>query len=450
MGFLNEVKTPNTTTSSSVKSRTGGFLGNVVQPTSPQRGRQIFSLQQQADQSIKEAERLNSVKGITAETGKEIFRRLFSPIKNIATQTFEQQKELIPKIKEDVAEGARDIQEGNRVKGAFKSGGRVAGDTLLTIFAPINAVLGEALRLSGGQKIIDKTGEVIADKSGITDVEKFQEFAVNHPNAGEDFERLMFLFLARKDTSRIDPRQAVTETRAFVNKLVQSETKAAPPKPTTEGGFLDTVQSEAQPLARVEGEAVAPRVPAVEGQGLGEALPATKVSKVAKSIEENTIKEKLSESFDGLAGFDPITVRGQASLADTLIKTDIAKARRIASGEEALPSNLRASSLIVALEEHAIRKGDAQLLRDLASSKLVSETSRHAQELRLLAERSPDSPVKVIQDISKAREDFLQKRTKQTPKQIKVEETQNIKNSITKSASSRPTWEQFINELKCN
>lgn len=174
-----------------------------------------------------------------------------------------------------------------------------------------------------------------------------------------------------------------------------------------------------------------------------------KVSGVAASIESKAIEKGLTEGLNGLAGYDPVTIKEQARLASDLISSDLEKAKRMVRGEEPLPDNLRGAALIKGLEDYATNKGDVSLLQDLANSPLVAETSRHAQELRLLAERNPESPVKIMQDVKKAKETAFEKKT---GKKVEIEKktiVDEIKNEMKKSASKRPSWEEFIQTIQC-
>ena len=88
-------------------------------------------------------------------------------------------------------------------------------------------------------------------------------------------------------------------------------------------------------------------------------------------------------------------------------------------------------------------------MKDLAESPLVAETSRYAQELRLLAERDPESPVSAIQEVVKVREKRADKRSKKTTSKTKKGSTKDLKESIKKSAPSKDAWVEFIKELEC-
>lgn len=125
-------------------------------------------------------------------------------------------------------------------------------------------------------------------------------------------------------------------------------------------------------------------------------------SKIGKSIEAKAVEGKLTASFKDTAGYDQITIKDQAKRATDLIRDDIDKARAIVRGEEPLPDGLRGTALITAMEEHIKAARDGDLAYELANSPLVSMTSAAAQEMRLAAERSPDSAAAKLQEIRDA------------------------------------------------
>ena len=441
MSFLDSVTIPSIPTRFPRK-RTGGFLNKITLPQDQVRATKVFGIRQEAVTARQQAEELSGFIGIAEETAKDIFRRTIQVGRGFFRDVFEAQRQFIPKTIKNIEEAAEDIREGKILKGVAKAGLRTAGDAAITIFAPISAAIGAALQLTKGQTLIDKAGEVIADKSGITDMKAFQKFAIEHPNAGEDFDRLLFLGLVSiGGRARIDPKRIATDIKAFADKIVASEVQPTLVIPQVKGGFLERV---VQPEVPAE-----PTIVPTEVVARPRAKVPEKISKVAITIEERAIEQKLTEGFEGKAGFDPITIKEQARIVSDLIRTDIEKAKRMVRGDEPVPDNLRGSSLIVGLEEHALRRGDVTLLRDLSKSPLTAETSRFAQELRVLAERAPESPVRIMQDITKARETALEKRTKKKASQIKKSTVNEIKSEIKKGVSKRPTWEEFVREIQC-
>jgi hypothetical protein len=172
-------------------------------------------------------------------------------------------------------------------------------------------------------------------------------------------------------------------------------------------------------------------------------------SKVGTSIEANAIENDLTKSFEGTAEYTPVTVKEQAEKAANLVNSDLEKARRIISGKEKLPNNLRAAPLISAVEKYAQKTGDAELLKELANSSLTAETSLHAQELRLLRERQPNSPVKLIQEIQKTREAATEKRVRKTVKDAVKKEVEKIQIEIKKTSPKFKDWREFVDKLEC-
>jgi hypothetical protein len=174
-------------------------------------------------------------------------------------------------------------------------------------------------------------------------------------------------------------------------------------------------------------------------------------SSVGKSIARKTIEQKLEDSYAGVAGYEKINIKDQARQMDDLINNDLDRAKRIMIGEEPLPDGLRAGAVIKAMEEYALRTGDADLAFELANSPLVSETSVHAQEMRLLAERSPDSATAQLQAIKKARTEAAEKR-------LQAGETLNgklkkakseLNEAVKKSRPTKENWSSFIESIKC-
>jgi len=174
-----------------------------------------------------------------------------------------------------------------------------------------------------------------------------------------------------------------------------------------------------------------------------EATP-QKPSKIGQSIEAKAVEAKLTEGFSETAGYDPVTIQDQAQKATGLIKTSLDKARAVVRGDEPLPDGLRGTSLITAMEEHLLKKPDPQIAYELANSHLTTATSVAAQEMRLMAERVPDSLSAKFAEIQEARRAGSKLRG-ETPERV----YQDIRTEITRQAAKRPTWEAFVREITC-
>lgn len=172
-------------------------------------------------------------------------------------------------------------------------------------------------------------------------------------------------------------------------------------------------------------------------------------SKVAKSIEAKAIEKGLTEGFKDVAGYDKITIKDQAEKAANLMH-DMNKARNVLRGDEPLPQGLKGEALIKALEDHAMNTGDHKLALEIAKSPLTAETSAHAQGLRLLAERNPDSISAKIKDVIKTRADKLKAKFKDhNPVKAKSEIRTKINESVERARPKLRHWQDLINEITC-
>lgn len=175
-----------------------------------------------------------------------------------------------------------------------------------------------------------------------------------------------------------------------------------------------------------------------------------KTSGIAKSIEAKAIENGLVDKFENLAGFESRTVKDQAERVSNLITTDPEMAHKIVTGEAPLPQGMSGSMFINGMEEHA--KNDPVMLSKLANSKLTSEGSVHAQELRFLAERDPSSAVQIIKDLKDQLKSKAEKRFGDVGKaeEIEIQKIRKISNEVVKkSLREIKTWDSFINSIEC-
>lgn len=174
----------------------------------------------------------------------------------------------------------------------------------------------------------------------------------------------------------------------------------------------------------------------------------TGVSSIGKSIEAKAVEAKLTQGFDKTAGYDKLTIKDQAERATKLLNTSLDDARAVVRGDKPLPEGLRGTALITAMEEHLKANPSAEVAHELANSPLVSKTSAAAQEMRLAAERMPDSLTAKFQEIKAAREAALEKKggVKKAVKQM----TDDIQKEIRKQKVTPKTWSDFVEQIKCN
>jgi len=140
---------------------------------------------------------------------------------------------IASKLGQDIQAGAKDIQKGNFLKGVAKTGFRTAGDVAGTVFAPIGALIGA----TGFNKVTDYIGSKYDNViktitgSGLSDIPEFQQFAMEHPNAGEDFGRGLNLALGAMEKGAIDPKTVVSRTIEQIKSGIDKITPTMPAMP---------------------------------------------------------------------------------------------------------------------------------------------------------------------------------------------------------------------------
>jgi hypothetical protein len=171
-----------------------------------------------------------------------------------------------------------------------------------------------------------------------------------------------------------------------------------------------------------------------------------KTSGVAKQIEAKAVeKGMIDKGYNELAQYDSSTIKAQSQEAS---KYSIDEMNKIATGENPLPKELKPGTPLSIAEDYAIKNKDYELLRKLAKSPLATQISESASELSLSRMRDTNSPVKIIRDLIKTKEEAI--KSKLGTKTIE-EATNNIKKSIKKEIKipDKYDWNNFINSIQC-
>lgn len=292
---------------------------------------------------------------------------------------------------------------------------------------------------------IDKVAPEYATRATITDIKNEAARLAKLPQAerAEAFDEALGRFYPMIDQTD----EAVVDSAAIRQRIGIPE----PETPGVQGVAAPQIENVA---TRQIDETIEPTIQKEAAQTAGkesEQVVETKTSKVASSIEANAIEKKLADDLGELAEYNPVTVKDQAERATYLINNDIERAKNIIRGNEKLPSDLLGGTMIKAMEEYAVKNGDSAVLRDLAGSPLTSATSVHAQEMRMLAERNPDSPLAAIQTLQKAREARIERQIgkKKTIAQEKMDVMDDIKKEVASSTAKYKDWDSFLDSLKC-
>jgi hypothetical protein len=99
------------------------------------------------------------------------------------------------------------------------------------------------------------------------------------------------------------------------------------------------------------------------------------------------------------------------------------------------------------MEEHIKKNPSPELAYELANSPLITGTSEAAQELRLAAERDPDSATAKLVEIKKAREAKVEKIT--SKKQSAEKKSLSVATKKMNLAKEEASWDKFIEDITC-
>lgn len=517
MGFLDDVKTINPI--NPTQDNSGGFLGGVRDQTEHERKKQVFAGEAALADNL--SKQMNSFGTILKETVVGTGETLKNAGESFVTNTWNTYKNTPHLLWEDITSAADDIAKGRGFTGVFKAGIRTAGDVATAIFAPISAALGATLEATGGQKLIDSTGQVIADKSGITDLPAFQRFAAQHPHAAEDFNRIMMLVMSKAETDPIKLKELPGEINKFVTNItdmakpeptkatVKSETpgeakvnvstpqtryqeylKSQGYEPYTPNGELPTIDMGKpakdslpviqtgesirvsknangdyvyEPISNKIEPTVTPKTevaPTTEVKPTTETpiqqLPANKVvssqaQEIARTLDTDfniQVSPEDLATYKTKEGF----MADQAQKALNLAKENPADFKAISLGEKNATGGLTNESVFAAAKKMAYDAGDAQALLDLAKSKVITKASIKGQEIKSLDTADPNitDPVKLIQDINSAYEKNYQKIKGENYATSSEKVMKEMKDSVKSKAPTKASWEDFINNIKCN
>jgi hypothetical protein len=179
-----------------------------------------------------------------------------------------------------------------------------------------------------------------------------------------------------------------------------------------------------------------------------------KVAKLATdtATKADEIEKSIGKDFEELAGYTARKVKSQSEKTAKLISEDLSSVRAMIRGEKEIPSDVSPAYLFKAMEDFAAKTNDPKIIRELSRSKIASDISQGASELRMVAERNEFSPTKIISDIKKARAKKAKPLSKRTSEEIVAKEQKAIKDKIryeVKKSIKVDDWKKFIDEIRC-
>jgi len=202
--------------------------------------------------------------------------------------------------------------------------------------------------------------------------------------------------------------------------------------------------NQVKPLAQEVGRVV-PKEISVPREQLPVGEGVEKVSRLEARVTES-LRKTSPENIErlGITTYREVSKTENIKAASDYVIKNPTEALDVLRGAKEAPVGILKNSIYVAMENAAV--DNIALARKMAS---LSAT-RMGQELSILTELNPDSPVRIMRDVVKINEAVVEKRTGKKIEQIQKETTQEIKAEIKKNASKRPTWEEFIKEIMCN
>lgn len=165
-----------------------------------------------------------------------------------------------------------------------------------------------------------------------------------------------------------------------------------------------------------------------------------RIKGVVDKITEST-KEQIIEEF-GLSTYNTMNRKETIAKASEYVSENREDAMRVLKGTIQPPQGIPPEAIYVAMLQEA--KGDMTLATKLASLQATSI----GQRLSLLAEIDPDSPVRIMNEIYRVREEAFKKKYKdQKPAQVRNNVERQIRESVSKP--DKYDWNTFISSLEC-
>ena len=188
---------------------------------------------------------------------------------------------------------------------------------------------------------------------------------------------------------------------------------------------------------------VKPKVVSVPKEQLPVGEGKEKVSRLEARVKK-TLDDTSQETIDklGTTTFKQMNKKENINKAVKYVTNNQDEALKVLSGEIEAPSGILRNSIYVAMQNKAL--GDVDLARKLASL----QSTRFGQEISILTEIDPDSPVKLIREITEIRrKTFESKRKGKTAKELANKTAGDIRSNI--KPPSKSDWAKFIRSIEC-
>lgn len=518
MSFLDDVQLQNGTNGSAPSG--GSFLDSIQAP--PANEDKIYKYQQEANQAKQESDKANSIGTLFRETMSGVNKTLNDSSASIldtaneaVKNTWETYRQFPGQFMDDLKTSIQTIKnsknpnpadKGNAKASALDAGSNMVnalmplGDVANELLAPISAAFGAVMQQTGGQKLVDATGNTIVDKSGITDMPAFQNYAMKHPNFARKFNNMLLLLTVGAD--KFSPEDVPKQTVDAIHNLAKETIEQAkpvdvPPEPPKPKLTPEEKQAAYAKSQGYEPYTPADKLPVIDaGKPAKSALPTIQIGesiRVTKNSTGDLVYEPIKEPGykptpepapesisvpaverpvlpDGTRvskgasdinasliqkGFTPLTPEEQTRYGTTSQPEQDTKIAQLISNPEALdsaikngdvPDDITKPLLFKRLSEHADSTGNTQMSLDLAKSPLAKASSETGQALGLL-KGTGDTSADAINEVKNAREVYKGKKaTEQTTSDVE----KTVNEEVAKTRPTKKSWSDFIESIKCN
>lgn len=169
---------------------------------------------------------------------------------------------------------------------------------------------------------------------------------------------------------------------------------------------------------------------------------------IPKRLENQAIEKGLVKNFKNIDDYDKVSFKDQAKKVGEIIDEDPYKAIKIALGEEIPTNGALPESVFIAVKNQALKKGDTDLLIQLATAEkgVARESTILGQRIKMLDEGVEDDAFRKINRLVKERKKKFEVKDKKVSK-AKETEVNKIKDNIKKP--DKYDWNDFIKKIEC-
>lgn len=194
------------------------------------------------------------------------------------------------------------------------------------------------------------------------------------------------------------------------------------------------LQKESQQVSK-QASSSETSIPSNEGEN--------KVSGLSKSVEEDAIHKGLVDELGDLPTYKARDMAEIAKKVSDFIENNPELAKKIALGDAPEQDGLRAQELFTGLKAKAFKEGDVPLIHELGTSEKASAMATElGQRVKALDSKDENSPIKIVQDIQKAR-----KASNNTKEQKDI--VKHLKDEMKKAKPKQNDWDFFLESIKC-